>query len=121
MPDDLAEGAFAKGSSLATCWRVGQDASSLPGRSQRCASTYGAADAQAALQEARQFMGTDVAERRILIMVNPAPGNDARDRRRSSNPTECKQGSVDTVVRIVDCIGQCQAAYGTKSDLAKDD
>ena len=34
-----------------------------------------AAEARAALQEASQFVGTDVAERRNLIMVNPAPGN----------------------------------------------
>jgi gentisate 1,2-dioxygenase len=34
-----------------------------------------AAEARAALQEASLFVGTDVAERRNLIMVNPAPGN----------------------------------------------
>ena len=34
-----------------------------------------AAEARAALQEASRFVGTDVAERRNLIMVNPAPGN----------------------------------------------
>ena len=34
-----------------------------------------AAGAQAALQEASRFVGTDIAERRNLIMVNPAPGN----------------------------------------------
>jgi gentisate 1,2-dioxygenase len=32
-------------------------------------------EARAALQEASRFVGTDVAERRNLIMVNPAPGN----------------------------------------------
>ena len=34
-----------------------------------------AGEAKAALQEASRFVGTDVAERRNLIMVNPAPGN----------------------------------------------
>jgi gentisate 1,2-dioxygenase len=34
-----------------------------------------AAEARAALQEASRFVGTDVAERRNLIMVSPAPGN----------------------------------------------
>ena len=34
-----------------------------------------AAEARAALEEASRFVGTDVAERRNLIMVNPAPGN----------------------------------------------
>ena len=32
-----------------------------------------AAEARAALEEASRFVGTDVAERRNLIMVNPAP------------------------------------------------
>jgi gentisate 1,2-dioxygenase len=32
-------------------------------------------EARSALQEASGFVGTDVAERRNLIMVNPAPGN----------------------------------------------
>ena len=34
-----------------------------------------AAGARAAVQVASRFVGTDVAERRNLIMVNPAPGN----------------------------------------------
>ena len=34
-----------------------------------------AIEARAALQEASRFVGTDVAERRNLIMVNPATGN----------------------------------------------
>jgi gentisate 1,2-dioxygenase len=33
------------------------------------------AEARAALEEASRFIGTDVAEPRNLIMVNPAPGN----------------------------------------------
>ena len=39
------------------------------------AHVWRAAEARAALQEASSFVGTDVAERRNLIMVNPAPGN----------------------------------------------
>jgi gentisate 1,2-dioxygenase len=44
-------------------------------RSQMQVHVWRAAEARAGLQEASHFVGTDVAERRNLIMVNPAPGN----------------------------------------------
>jgi gentisate 1,2-dioxygenase len=76
MPDDLAPRGYYEGltaRSLMAGWaRREQSAGS---RSEMLVHVWRAAEARAALQEASRFVGTDVAERRNLIMVNPAPGN----------------------------------------------
>ena len=76
MPDDLAPRGFYEGltaRSLMAGWaRREQPAGS---KSEMRVHVWRAAEARAALQEASRFVGTDVAERRNLIMVNPAPGN----------------------------------------------
>lgn len=76
MPDVLAPRGFYEGltaRSLMAGWarREQPDGS----KSEMRAHVWRATEARAALQEASQFVGTDVAERRNLIMVNPAPGN----------------------------------------------
>ena len=76
MPDDLAPRGFYEGltaRSLMAGWarREQPDGS----KSEMRVHVWRAAEARAALQEASRFVGTDVAERRNLIMVNPAPGN----------------------------------------------
>jgi gentisate 1,2-dioxygenase len=76
MPDDLAPRGFYEGlaaRSLMAGWaRREQPAVS---QSEMRVHVWRAAEARAALQEASRFVGTDVAERRNLIMVNPTPGN----------------------------------------------
>jgi gentisate 1,2-dioxygenase len=76
MPDDLAPRGFYEkltARSLMAGWsRREQPAAS---KSEMYVHVWRAAEARAALQEASRFVGTDVAERRNLIMVNPAPGN----------------------------------------------
>ena len=76
MPDDMAPRGFYEGltvRSLMAGWarREQPDAS----KSEMRVHVWRAAEARAALQEASRFVGTDVAERRNQIMVNPAPGN----------------------------------------------
>ena len=76
MPDDMAPRGFYEGltaRSLMAGWarREQPDGS----KSEMRVHVWRAAEARAALQEASRFVGTDVAERRNLIMVNPAPGN----------------------------------------------
>jgi gentisate 1,2-dioxygenase len=76
MPDDMAPRGFYEGltvRNLMAGWarREEPDESKYEMR----VHVWRAAEARAALQEASQFVGTDVAERRNLIMVNPAPGN----------------------------------------------
>ena len=76
MPDDLAPRGFYEGlaaRSLMAGWaRREQPAGS---KSDMRVHVWRATEARAALQEASRFVGIDVAERRNLIMVNPAPGN----------------------------------------------
>ena len=76
MPDDLAPRGFYDGLTvrqLLPGWMRGEQ----PSESQSNMRTHvwRGDEARAALQEASGFVGTDVAERRNLIMVNPAPGN----------------------------------------------
>ena len=76
MPDDLAPRGYYEGltaRSLMAGWarREQPDGS----KSEMYVHVWRAAEARAALDEASRFVGTDVAERRNLIMVNPAPGN----------------------------------------------
>ena len=76
MPDDLAPRGYYEGltaRSLMAGWARRE--SSAGSRSKMQTHVWRAAEARAALQEASKFVGTDVAERRNLIMVNPAPGN----------------------------------------------
>jgi gentisate 1,2-dioxygenase len=79
MPDDLAPSGFYDGltaRSLMVGWaRREQPAGS---KSEMQVHVWRAAEARAALREASRFVGTDVAERRNLIMVNPAPLRDNR-------------------------------------------
>ena len=76
MPDDLAPRGFYErltARNLMGGWERRE--SSAESRSKMQAHVWRADEARAALQEASRFVGTDVAERRNLIMVNPAPGN----------------------------------------------
>ena len=76
MPDDLAPRGFYEGlaaRSLMAGWARREQ--SAVSRSEMRVHVWRAAEARAALQEASRFVGTDVAERRNLIMVNPTPGN----------------------------------------------
>ena len=76
MPDDLAPRGYYEGlaaRSLMAGWARGEHP--LGSKSEMHVQVWRAAEARAALQEASLFVGTDVAERRNLIMVNPAPGN----------------------------------------------
>jgi gentisate 1,2-dioxygenase len=76
MSDDLAPRGFYEGlaaRSLMAGWARREQPTGS--KSQMRVHVWRAADARAALQEASRFVGTDVAERRNLIMVNPAPGN----------------------------------------------
>jgi gentisate 1,2-dioxygenase len=76
MPDDLAPRGFYEGltaRSLMAGWARREQPTGS--QSEMRAHVWRAAEARAALQEASRFVGTDVAERRNLIMVNPAPGN----------------------------------------------
>jgi gentisate 1,2-dioxygenase len=76
MPDDLAPRGFYEGltaRSLMAGWARREHPTGS--KSNMCVHVWRAAEARAALQEASRFVGTDVAERRNLIMVNPAPGN----------------------------------------------
>jgi gentisate 1,2-dioxygenase len=76
MPDDVAPRGYYEGlttRSLMAGWaRREQHAGS---KSEMRVHVWRADEARTALQEASHFVGTDVAERRNLIMVNPAPGN----------------------------------------------
>jgi hypothetical protein len=75
MPDDLAPRGYYDGliaRSLITAWaRRDQPTGSKP---EMLVHVWRGDEARIALQEASRFVGTDVAERRNLIMVNPAPG-----------------------------------------------
>src|SRR5580704_13969418 len=76
MPDDLAPRDFYEGltaRSLIAGWARGEEP--IGSKSEMHVHVWRAAEARIALQEASRFVGTDVAERRNLIMVNPAPGN----------------------------------------------
>ncbi len=76
MPDDLAPRGFYEGltaRSLMAGWARREQPEES--KSEMRVHLWRAAEARAALQEASRFVGTDVAERRNLIMVNPAPGN----------------------------------------------
>src|SRR4051794_668057 len=76
MPDDLAPRGFYEGlaaRSLMAGWARPEQPDGS--KSAMRVHVWRAAEARAALEEASQFVGTDVAERRNLIMVNPAPGN----------------------------------------------
>ena len=76
MPDDLAPRGFYEGLTsrhLLPGWARGEQPAGS--QSEMRVHVWRAAGARAALQEASRFVGTDVAERRNLIMVNPAPGN----------------------------------------------
>ncbi len=76
MPDDLASRGFYEGLTsrhLLPGWARGEQP--IRSKSEMHVHVWRAADARAALQDASRFVGTDVAERRNLIMVNPAPGN----------------------------------------------
>ena len=76
MPDDLTAGGFYDGLDsrhLMAGWTRG--AQSPASKSEMQVHMWRGDDARTALQEASRFIGTDVAERRNLIMVNPAPGN----------------------------------------------
>jgi gentisate 1,2-dioxygenase len=76
MPDTLAPRGYYEGLTsryLLPGWaRREQPAGS---KSDMRVHVWRAVEARAALQEANRFVGTDVAERRNLITVNPAPGN----------------------------------------------
>jgi gentisate 1,2-dioxygenase len=77
MPDDLAPRGFYEGltaRSLMAGW-ARREQQHTGSQSEMHVHVWRAAEAQTALQEASRFVGTDVAERRNLIMVNPAPGN----------------------------------------------
>jgi gentisate 1,2-dioxygenase len=76
MPDNLAPRGYYEGltaRSLMAGW-VRHEAP-IGSASKMHVHVWRAAEARAALEEASRFVGTDVAERRNLIMVNPAPGN----------------------------------------------
>jgi gentisate 1,2-dioxygenase len=76
MPDDLAPRGFYEGltvRSLMAGWSPREHPTGS--KSNMCVHVWRAAEARAALQEASRFVGTDVAERRNLIMVNPAPAS----------------------------------------------
>jgi gentisate 1,2-dioxygenase len=76
MPDDLAPRGFYDGLTvrhLLPGWMRGEQRSES--QSNMRIHVWRGDEARAALQEASGFVGTDVAERRNLIMVNPAPGN----------------------------------------------
>ena len=76
MPDDLAPRGFYEALTsryLLPGWARGEHPSGS--KSEMVVHVWRADEARAALQEASRFVGTDVAERRNLIMVNPAPGN----------------------------------------------
>jgi gentisate 1,2-dioxygenase len=76
MPDDLAPRGFYDGLAahhLLPGWMRGEQQSEP--KSDMRVHVWRGDEARAALQEASRFVGTDVAERRNLIMVNPAPGN----------------------------------------------
>jgi gentisate 1,2-dioxygenase len=76
MPDDLAPRGFYEGLTsrhLLPGWARGEQPTGS--RSEMRVNVWHAAEARTALLEASRFVGTDVAERRNLIMVNPAPGN----------------------------------------------
>jgi gentisate 1,2-dioxygenase len=76
MPDDLAPRGYYEvltSRSLMAGW-VRHEAP-VGSESKMHVHVWRAAEARAALDEASRFVGTDVAERRNLIMVNPAPGN----------------------------------------------
>jgi gentisate 1,2-dioxygenase len=76
MPDDLAPRGFFEGlsaCSLMAGWARREQ--HIGPKSEMHVHVWRAAEARIALQEASRFVGTDVAERRNLIMVNPAPGN----------------------------------------------
>jgi gentisate 1,2-dioxygenase len=75
MPDDLAPRGFYDGLTslhLLPGWMRGEQQSEP---SDMRVHVWRGDEARAALQEASKFVGTDVAERRNLIMVNQAPGN----------------------------------------------
>ena len=76
MPDDLAPRGFYDGLTarhLLAGWMRGEQPSES--QSDMRIHVWRGDEARGALQEASGFVGTDVAERRNLIMVNPAPGN----------------------------------------------
>ena len=76
MPDDLAPRGFYDGLTsrhLMAGWARREQPTGS--KSEMQAHVWRADEARTALQEASRFVGTDVAERRNLIMVNPAPGN----------------------------------------------
>ena len=76
MPDDLAPRGFYEGLT-SRCLLPGWSRREHPtgSKSEMIVHVWRADEARAALQKASLFVGTDVAERRNLIMVNPAPGN----------------------------------------------
>lgn len=76
MPDDLAPRGFYEGLT-SRCLMAGwaRHESPIGSGSKMHVHVWRAAEARAALKEASRFVSTDVAERRNLIMVNPAPGN----------------------------------------------
>ena len=76
MPDDLAPRGFYDGLTarhLLPGWMRGEQP--FGSQSDMRIHVWRGDEARAALQKASGFVGTDVAERRNLIMVNPAPGN----------------------------------------------
>jgi gentisate 1,2-dioxygenase len=76
MPDDLAPRDYYDGltaRSLMAGWARREQPTGS--KSEMHVHVWRADEARAAPQEASLFVGTDVAERRNLIMVNPAPGN----------------------------------------------
>jgi hypothetical protein len=76
MRDDLAPRGYYEGltaRSLMAGWARREQPTGS--KSEMHVHVWRADETRAALQEASRFVGTDVAERRNLIMVNPAPGN----------------------------------------------
>jgi gentisate 1,2-dioxygenase len=77
MPDDLTPRGFYDGLTarhLLPGWMRGEQPSES--NADMRVHVWRGNEARVALLKASEFVGTDVAERRNLIMVNPAPGND---------------------------------------------
>ena len=75
MPDDLAPRGFYEGLTARSLMPGWARRERPAGRIRHARPRLASDEARAALQEASRFVGIDVAERRNLIMVNPAPGN----------------------------------------------
>ena len=83
MPDDLARGLLRRAHLAPLVARLGKRGQP-PAHSPKCVSMYGGRPGRG--PTGTSVVGTDVAERRNLIMVNPAPG-DAFHHPQTSRPT----------------------------------